>query len=129
MEIRFTRLLATALASAALLGVAAWLPLAHGGGVFVPGRPATPRAERPAWPLWAHGTQLHDGAPADSAPPEGALSAPRHGERISFGEDAAVGDAAHSATYPSLHEQPLWLGVATLSGIAVAIPTPPPRSA
>ncbi len=126
-ETAFPRLLAVALAVAALFCVAAWLPLAH-AGAFAPRRPAAPRAERPAWPLWAHGQQLRAATTADSSPPEGALSAPQRSERPGFGEAATLGNAADGATSPSPRRQPLWLAVPPLRGITAAIPTPPPRA-
>jgi hypothetical protein len=129
MELRLARLLAAVLALAALLGVAAWLPLAHSSGAFAPRRLAAPRAKRPAWPLWAHGQQLHATTPVDSTPPEGALSAPQRGERPAVDENATPGSATDGASRPALYEQPLWLGVARLIGITAAIPTPPPRPA
>lgn len=122
------RLLAAVLTAIALFGVATWLPLAHGSS-FASGRPSAPRAERPAWPLWAHGQQAQVAATTESTPPQGALSAPRHGERLSFGEDATLRTVTDSATRPSLHEQPLWLGVRPLNGITSSTPTPPPRFA
>ncbi|HEY7296181.1 MAG TPA: hypothetical protein VH916_14140 [Dehalococcoidia bacterium] len=129
MDAKIARLLAAILGAAVLLGVAAWIPLGHGGAAFARLSPAAPRAERPAWPPWAHGQQAKVTTPADPTPIVGALTAPQRSEQSPIGESAVTQHWSGVAGSSHLREQRLWLAVAPLQGVLGSVPTPPPRFA
>src|SRR5579871_2382631 len=123
------RALFLACAALALVVIGALLPRAQGRldtGSLSP----APVAHAAPWPAWAHGEHnVAVAAPSPHQQPSSSMAVPTSAEKQSAGEHTGITDSASAVAAPGWRHQALRLMAASLTGRALPVLPPPPRSA